>query len=153
MGLELSLYIFSVSCPLFTRTRTNRNRVCFVTVPVEYNENADKIPLINAALTAGLYPKILFIDSRTSEMKTLNNSAVHFHPSSVNYARNPREFGVSYLNYFTLMWVCSVIIFTFQPHSSPRRSKRLYAWETGPVDNIPLVLLCGDTEFKVIATI
>jgi len=27
-------------------------------------------------------------------------------------------------------------------------SKRLYAWETGPVDNLALALLCGECEFK-----
>lgn len=30
-----------------------------------------------------------------------------------------------------------------------RHSKKLYAWETGPVDDLALVLLCGEPEFKV----
>lgn len=25
----------------------------------------------------------------------------------------------------------------------------MYAWETGPVDDLALVLLCGDADFKV----
>jgi ATP-dependent RNA helicase DHX29 len=28
-------------------------------------------------------------------------------------------------------------------------SKRLYVWETGPVDDLALLLLCGDCNFKV----
>ena len=30
-----------------------------------------------------------------------------------------------------------------------RHSKKLYAWETAPVEDMALLLLCGDTEFKV----
>ena len=25
----------------------------------------------------------------------------------------------------------------------------MYAWETGPVEDLALILLCGDAEFKV----
>jgi len=27
----------------------------------------------------------------------------------------------------------------------------MYAWETGPIDDLPIVLLCGESEFKVSA--
>jgi ATP-dependent RNA helicase DHX29 len=30
-----------------------------------------------------------------------------------------------------------------------RHSKKLYAWETGPVDDLAMLLLCGDSDFKV----
>jgi ATP-dependent RNA helicase DHX29 len=30
-------------------------------------------------------------------------------------------------------------------------SKKLYAWETGPVDDISLILLCGEAEFKLMS--
>jgi len=61
-----------------------------------------------------------------------NNQAVSFHPSSVNFQRKGKEFGVNYLCYFTLM-----------------HSKKLYAWETGPIDDLSLLLLCGDADFKL----
>ena len=32
---------------------------------------------------------------------------------------------------------------------SYRYSKKLYVWETGPVDDLALLLLCGDCNFKV----
>lgn len=55
------------------------------------------------------------------------------HPSSVNFKVHKGEFGSNYLAYFTIM-----------------HSKRLYAWETGPVDDAALALLCGDiADFKV----
>ncbi|TFK76976.1 P-loop containing nucleoside triphosphate hydrolase protein [Pluteus cervinus] len=112
-----------------------RNRVRFVNVPPEYNDNANSTPLINAALIAGLYPRILVVNPEGNEIRTLSNSQpAFFHPSSVNHNRNVGDFGVDYLTYFTLM-----------------RSKRLYAWEVGPVDNLALLLLCGDTEFKLVS--
>lgn len=30
-----------------------------------------------------------------------------------------------------------------------RHSKKLYAWETGPVDDMSILLLCGECDFKV----
>lgn len=93
---------------------------------------------MNAALTAGLYPKILSAEvTKTGSNKLVtvtNNQSVWFHPSSVNFGRKPRDFGVSYLCYFTIM-----------------QSKKMYAWETGPVDDLALLLLCGDAEFKVMS--
>lgn len=65
--------------------------------------------LLNAALCAGLYPKLLVLrDSSTgqpSQMKTLgNNQAVIFHPSSVNFRKRPQDIGTNYLCYFTIMY-------------------------------------------------
>ncbi|TFK57142.1 P-loop containing nucleoside triphosphate hydrolase protein [Heliocybe sulcata] len=118
-----------------SRARYGRNRNRFVTIPTELNCNAQNTALMNAALTAGLYPKLLAIDQTTWQMRTIgNNQPAAFHPSSVNFGRNPREFGVNYLNYFTLM-----------------HSKRLYAWETGPVDDVSILLLCGESDFKLIS--
>ncbi|KAI0094612.1 P-loop containing nucleoside triphosphate hydrolase protein [Irpex rosettiformis] len=117
---------------------SSRGRVRFVTVPPQYDQNSSNIPLINAALAAGLYPKLLSIvtakDGKDKLVTITNNQAVALHPSSVNCGRKPRDFGVNYLSYFTIM-----------------QSKRMYAWETSPVDDLALVLLCGDAEFKLIA--
>lgn len=57
------------------------------------------------------------------------------HPSSVNFKVPKSELGSSFLVYFTLM-----------------QSKKLYAWESGPVEDRALALLCGDSpEVKVCA--
>jgi ATP-dependent RNA helicase DHX29 len=44
----------------------------------------------------------------------------------------PADWGTNHLAFFTIM-----------------HSKKLYAWETGPVDDRALVLLCGEADFKV----
>jgi ATP-dependent RNA helicase DHX29 len=120
--------------PNATRARYGRNRTRFVYPPPDFDSNSANPTLINAALTAGLYPKILSID-KNGQLKTItNNQLSYFHPSSVNFKRNPVEFGVNHLAYFTLM-----------------HSKRLYAWETGPADDLALLLLCGESEFKLIS--
>ncbi|KAL6302192.1 P-loop containing nucleoside triphosphate hydrolase protein [Sparassis latifolia] len=116
-----------------SRARFTRNRTRFVAVPAELDLNSSNVFLFNAALTAGLYPKILAVDPMQGGMRTItNNQAAFFHPSSVNFRRKPKDFGVNHLCYFTLM-----------------HSKKLYAWETGPVDDISLLLLCGEAEFKL----
>ncbi|KAF8973905.1 P-loop containing nucleoside triphosphate hydrolase protein [Flammula alnicola] len=118
-----------------SRARYVRNRTRFVAIPPELDVNSNNPMLINAALAAGLYPKILSIDPKNSQMRTItNNQHASFHPSSVNFGRNVKEFGVNHLAYFTLM-----------------HSKKLYAWETGPVDDLSILLLCGECDFKLIS--
>ncbi|OBZ78804.1 putative helicase C15C4.05 [Grifola frondosa] len=120
-----------------SRARYGRGRPRFVDVPPELNFNSVNVALVNASLAAGLYPKILAIDPSNGGMRTItNNQAVSFHPSSVNFHMRPRDFGVNHLCYFTIM-----------------HSKKLYAWETGPVDDLALLLLCGDTEFKLMSNL
>ncbi|KAG6820381.1 hypothetical protein H0H93_001352 [Arthromyces matolae] len=119
----------------FLGARYGRNKTRFVAVPPELDANSNSVPLINAALTAGLFPKILAIDSTNGQMRTIsNNQHAAFHPSSVNFGKKALDFGVNHLSYFTLM-----------------HSKRLYAWETGPVDDMAILLLCGDCDFKLIS--
>lgn len=85
----------------------SRGRIRFVSVPPQCDQNSSNVPLINAALAAGLYPKLLSIvpgkDGRDKLVTITNNQAVALHPSSVNVGRRPRDFGVNYLSYFTIM--------------------------------------------------
>ncbi|KAH8120418.1 P-loop containing nucleoside triphosphate hydrolase protein [Phellopilus nigrolimitatus] len=112
-------------------------RTRFILVPSEYDRNtADNMALLNAALCAGLYPKLLTLSDAVSgqkaQMRTLgNNQPVAFHPSSVNFRRRPQDFGVNFLNYFTIM-----------------HSKRLYAWETGPVDDMDSLTFMWRLRFQ-----
>ncbi|KAG1832352.1 hypothetical protein DFJ58DRAFT_848017 [Suillus subalutaceus] len=112
--------------------RFGRNRTRFVNVSLLLDSNGPNIALISSALTAGLYPKVLAIDSSSGQMCTIsNNQFAAFHPTSVNFGRKPADFGVHHLVYFTLM-----------------HSKKMYAWKTGPIDDLAIVLLCGESEFK-----
>jgi ATP-dependent RNA helicase DHX29 len=75
-------------------------------VPTELDSNSHNHALINAALAAGLHPKILSIDMRSERLQTItNNQLVAFHPSSVNFKKKPLDFGANHLAYFTLMSV------------------------------------------------
>ena len=108
--------------------------------------------LVHAALAAGLYPKILSIDPKNAQLRTIaNNQHTFLHPSSVNFGKNVPDFGVNHLVYFTLMYgIGHINIRAISNNSFCRHSKRLYAWETGPVDDLALLLLCGDCESKVL---
>ncbi|KAF8641157.1 hypothetical protein AX17_000792 [Amanita inopinata Kibby_2008] len=118
-----------------SRSRYGRYRTRFVSAPSDYDVNSSNTTLLHAALTAGLYPKILLVDFETGQTRTItSNNIVAFHPSSVNHNRRPTELGANYLSYFTLM-----------------HSKKLYAWEIGPVDDLSLILLCSECEFKLIS--
>jgi len=116
-----------------SRARYQRsNKVRFMPVPAAYDENGANWDAVHAALAAGLYPKLLSIDSNTGALRTLGNGALSsIHPSSVNFRTKAFDYGTNYLSYFTLM-----------------QSKKLYAWETAPADDLSLLLLCGDMEHK-----
>jgi len=127
-----------------TRAKYIRNRTTFVDIPAEYN-TAENANIVNAALCAGLYPKILVADKgdeRSTKrhgptLKTLtNNQVASLHPSSVNFHKAPLDpaLGIRHLSYYTLM-----------------HSKKLYAWETGPVDDLALILLCGQSDIKLLS--
>ena len=91
------------------RARFNRYRTKFLLLPPELDVYSENTALINAALTAGLYPKILSVDQTREQFNTItNNQAVAFHPSSVNFRRRPQDFGVNHLSFFTIMLVQSV---------------------------------------------
>jgi ATP-dependent RNA helicase DHX29 len=75
-----------------------------VFLPPDVDTYSENSALINAALTAGLYPKILKVDPTEGQLSTVtNNQAVTFHPSSVNFRRRPQDFGVNHLAFFTIM--------------------------------------------------
>ncbi|EIW86594.1 P-loop containing nucleoside triphosphate hydrolase protein [Coniophora puteana RWD-64-598 SS2] len=115
-----------------TRARSTR---CLVTIPPVLDENSLDPAFVHAALTAGLYPKLLALDPTNQQMRTIsNNQMVSAHPSSINFGRKAIDFGVNHLTYFTLM-----------------HSRKLYAWETAPVDDLAILLFCGDCDFKLIA--
>ncbi|KZV88269.1 P-loop containing nucleoside triphosphate hydrolase protein [Exidia glandulosa HHB12029] len=126
-------YVKELNKARYGRNRSSR----FVYPPPELDRNATDFSLLNAAMVAGLYPRIISIDAASGQLRTImNNQAVAFHPSSVNFGfqRRPRDLGVNHLCYFTIM-----------------QSKKLYAWETGGVDDVSMLLLCGEIDTKLVA--
>lgn len=115
--------------------RNNSYKPRFMTIPTDLNSNGNSLSIVNAALVAGLFPKLLSTDADTGQMRTVsNNQAALFHRSSVNFRKQPRELGANHIVYFTLM-----------------QSKRVYVRETAPVDDLAILLGCGDCEFKLIS--
>ena len=110
---ELSRYVHFLSYdrpshPSISARFTSRQRVRFVSLPPDLNTNAQNNEswAINAALVAGLFPKLLVVEK--GKMQTLGNSQpVAFHPSSVNFKKRPGDIVGSgmCLMYFTLMYV------------------------------------------------
>lgn len=93
----------------------------FVPISSDLNENAEDEYMINAALVAGLYPKILIAEGGNG-LKTLgNNQAISIvsdivrqvafgtdysfqkHPSSINFRTKVPDFGANHLVYYTIM--------------------------------------------------
>jgi len=153
---QLSRYVYTnllsalVLTPTYSRARFHRSRTRFMLLPPELDIHSENNALINATLTAGLYPKILKIDPKNGQLATITNSqAVAFHPSSVNFRRKPQDFGVNHLAFFTIMLVTISVRLSPTKRRPRRHSKKLYVWETGPVDDVALILLCGDSSFKV----
>lgn len=107
IGIPLSLfYVSELLTSMNTSARYSRNQVRFVDVPHETNTNSANVHIINAALVAGLYPKVLHVEPKSGTLKTItNNQQSFFHPSSVNFGRNATDFSTRYLVYFTLMSV------------------------------------------------
>ncbi|KAH7333960.1 P-loop containing nucleoside triphosphate hydrolase protein [Rhizoctonia solani] len=106
----------------FKRIRFQRRGAKFMELPASLSSPDTNVGLVQAALTAGMFPKIISIDFTSGQMQTIsNNRPIAFHPSSVNFRKDPREF---------------------------KQSKKLYASETGPANDLSLILLCGDCEFK-----
>jgi len=111
-----------------SRARLSRGiHTRFISVPPALNVNANNVKIVGASLAAGLYPRLLSVD-RTGGLRSLaNQQPVSIHPSSINFRTPQAEFGTNFLAYFSIM-----------------QSTKLYAWETGPVDDKALALLCGD---------
>ncbi|CAE6476966.1 unnamed protein product [Rhizoctonia solani] len=132
----------------FRRIRFQRQRTKFMELPASLSSPDANVGLVQAALTSGMYPQIISIDPTSGQMQTIsNNRPVAFHPSSVNFRKAPREFKTTYLCYSSLMrvtWIALRII----ANLLDRQSKKLYAAETGPANDLALILLCGDCEFK-----
>jgi len=127
-----------------SRARYGRRKTQFISVPEEYDVNGEDSAVINAALCSGFFPQILCVTPVTLTMQTLsNNRQAVFHPSSVNFdpellkperVRKPRNTDIKYWCFFNLL-----------------HTKMLYASETGPVDNLAMLLLCGEVDFKLFA--
>lgn len=114
--------------------RGGGNQVRLMETPADLDANGGSISVLHAALVVGLYPKLLTIDPRSFQIRTIgNNQPASIHPSSVNFRLKLHDLGkgIHHLLYFTIV-----------------QSKKLYARETAPISDAAILLLCGDVDVK-----
>ncbi|KAF9310916.1 hypothetical protein BG003_007951 [Podila horticola] len=120
------------------RERFN-HKISFCPVIPEYNQHQRSIPVLNAAITAGMYPKVMFrSDTLKAYVTGPKQETVWIHPSSVNFTKG----GVAASG-------------PTGPDSSPWfafnslvKSSRMYVWESCRVGQFPLVLFGGELNVK-----
>ncbi|KAF9331170.1 hypothetical protein BG006_005964 [Podila minutissima] len=120
------------------RERFN-HKIAFCPVVPEYNQHQRSIPVLNAAITAGMYPKVMFrSDTLKAYVTGPKQETVWIHPSSVNFTKG----GVAASG-------------PTGPDSSPWfafnslvKSSRMYVWESCRVGQFPLVLFGGELNVK-----
>ncbi|CAG8564280.1 1246_t:CDS:2 [Diversispora eburnea] len=97
-----------------------------------YNVNSTSTPIINAAIVAGLYPKVIHRDLQMQQFINRDQKTVYIHPSSVNYPlQNAKKPNKDWFVYNTMI-----------------QTKKLYVRDTSLVEVVDLVLFGRETEVK-----
>ena len=99
-------------------------------VPQAYNVHARSVPVVNAAIMAGLYPKLAERDGEVFFNKKL--SGMKIHPSSILFGRQ-RVLSSDFLVYNTVVM----------------NGDQVFLWESTTVDPVAVVLLAADMDIKV----
>lgn len=110
-------------------------------VPEKYNDYSESIPVINAALTAGLYPKVAEY-LRNTESIINKNMELQIHPSSVLF-RQERSFNSNFMIYNTVV----------MNDNNTQTRDRVYMWEVSAIDPVALILFAGEFDVKVMIVI
>ncbi|KAG0002207.1 ATP-dependent RNA helicase dhx29 [Entomortierella chlamydospora] len=114
------------------------HRISFCPIIPEYNTYQRSIPVLNAAITAGMYPKVMMRnDSLKAYVTGPKQETVWIHPSSVNFAKGGAAAAATGPD--VSPW------FVF---NSLVKSTRMYVWESCRVGQFPLVLFGGELAVK-----
>ncbi|KAF9108800.1 ATP-dependent RNA helicase dhx29 [Mortierella sp. AM989] len=113
-------------------------RISFCPVIPEYNTYQRSIPVLNAAITAGMYPKVMMRnDTLKAYVTGPKQETVWIHPSSVNFAKGGAAAAATGPD------VSPWFIF-----NSLVKSTRMYVWESCRIGQFPLVLFGGELSVK-----
>jgi ATP-dependent RNA helicase DHX29 len=128
----------------FVKTKVEANRydikrsgVRLCQVPDAYNEHAYSIPVINAALTAGLYPKMAEY-LRQSKQIINKKMELQIHPSSMLFRRE-YSLASDFLVYNTVV----------MNNANGQMKDKVYMWETASIDPVAVILLSTGLDIKV----
>ncbi|CAO3643232.1 unnamed protein product [Mucor hiemalis] len=105
-------------------------------IPGEYNVYVDSMPVVNAALTAGLYPKIAEYLRQTNQILN-KNMELKIHPSSMLFGKK-NTLLTDFLVYNTVV----------MNNNNNQSVDNVYMWETSSVDAVAIILLATGIEIK-----
>lgn len=106
-------------------------------MPETYNTYSFSLPIINAALTAGLYPKIAEF-APTSKQIINKNLELSVHPSSMLF-RKEHVFTSGFLVYNTVV----------MNNANGQMKDKVYMWEASCIDAVAVILLATGIDIKV----
>ncbi|KAF9936561.1 hypothetical protein BGZ65_002286 [Modicella reniformis] len=114
------------------------HRVSFCPVLAEYNTYQRSIPVVNAAIAAGMYPRVMMRNDPLKAYVTGSKQEIVFiHPSSVNHIKGGAAAAVT-----------SSDVSPWFVYNSLVKSSRMYVWECCRVGQFPLVLFGGELAIK-----
>ncbi|KAG0229491.1 ATP-dependent RNA helicase dhx29, partial [Mortierella sp. GBA43] len=111
-------------------------RIQFCPVIPEYNVYERSIPVMNAAIAAGMYPKVMMRNDK-GYVTGSKQETLWIHPSSVNHAKG--GVGGAAVGPDVSPWFV---------YNSLVKSSRMYVWESCRVGQFPLVLFGRELAIK-----
>ncbi|KAG0263893.1 hypothetical protein BG011_007847 [Mortierella polycephala] len=125
-----------------TKRRLNREqfsrKITFCPVIPEYNVYQRSIHVLNAAITAGMYPKVMMRnDTLKAYVTGPKQETVWIHPSSVNFTKGGAAAAATGPDMSPWFVFNSLV-----------KSTRMYVWESCRVGQFPLVLFGGEMSIK-----
>ncbi|KAF9429911.1 hypothetical protein BGZ94_009026 [Podila epigama] len=120
------------------RERFN-HRISFCPIIPEHNQHQRSIPVLNAAITAGMYPKVMLrSDLLKAYVTGPKQETVWIHPSSVNFTKGGVAASGNYGPDLSPWFAFNSLV----------KSSRMYVWESCRIGQFPLVLFGGELSVK-----
>ncbi|KAI9471811.1 MAG: P-loop containing nucleoside triphosphate hydrolase protein [Benjaminiella poitrasii] len=105
-------------------------------IPEVYDVHSSSVSVVNAALTAGLYPKIAEYLKQSRQIVT-KNIDLQIHPSSMLFQKE-HTFTADFLVYNTVV----------MNNSGSQVKNKVYMWEASLIDAVAVILLSTDLDIK-----
>ncbi|KAG2237503.1 hypothetical protein INT48_005539 [Thamnidium elegans] len=137
LGLLISIgFVKTDETPDINHYDVKRSLIQLCKIPQVYNLYAESIPIVNAALTAGLYPKIAEYLRQSSKI-TNKDMELAIHPSSMLFGRKKTLLS-DFLIYNTVV----------MNSNNNQMKDRVYMWETASIDAVAVILLATNIDIK-----
>ncbi|KAI9271222.1 P-loop containing nucleoside triphosphate hydrolase protein [Helicostylum pulchrum] len=137
LGLLISIgFVKTDENPDINHYDVKRSLIQLCKIPKVYNLHAESIPVVNAALTAGLYPKIAEYLRQSSKIVN-KDMELDIHPSSMLFGKKKTLLS-EFLIYNTVV----------MNSNSNQMKDRVYMWETASIDAVAVILLATNIDIK-----